>query len=351
MDSQEFQQYDSNLDILDSEIMKTFPANMNANEVIQLPNHFDQLPNLVPVRSNSYEFDVVVPPDNKEWYYNPDTSKLFIKMNSTFTINASYKPTSRDQILFLRAMILFSSPSEMHIPVKRCANHRLSNSEEAQAHNVIKSNHPKAFYYGTENGKIFSERLSVVIPIDFTKYDENGMISESFSYEFGCQNSCSSGMNRRATAIVFTLEDNNYNLLGKRCVSFKVCSCPKRDKDREMQELKRKSGATDGFPHGKRPKMPTQPATATATATATTTIKTEPDDPSSENDEQMPPAVETTTLKIKIPTEFTDSVLKYVHDILAGKMAETKTDNYISFMREIQKQRKKYANQQQNINN
>ena len=44
-------------------------------------------------------------------------------------------------------------------------------------------------------------------------------------------------MNRKSTVIVFTLEDEIGTVLGKKLLHFKVCSCPKRDKEKDEASL------------------------------------------------------------------------------------------------------------------
>lgn len=303
------------------------------------PSHLARFPDLMPVTTNvCYDFDVVVPPDGSNWVFNQQ--KLFIKMNSTITVTVSYLPQVQGEQLYLRAMIIYSSPQEMNQPVKRCANHRMGNSDDAQSLNVIKCKNTQASYMGKGDGEVFQDRLSVLIPIDNNVFDENGKISENILFEFACQNSCSSGMNRRATSIVFTLEDQTYQLLGKRAIQFKVCSCPKRDAEREAKESKRKSSGNDAFPRGKRPKlqMPTQTPTH---------IKTEPESPHSPNEDSQMSSneiFETTTISLTMPRVLAPIILKLAHDAIAGKMADDRTvpeEQYKKLLKEYQTLRKR----------
>lgn len=282
------------------------------------PRHLSCIPNLDQIQSG-YDFDLLVPPDqNNNVVFSQ--SKLFIKMGSRMTINLSYREQSRNEQLFLRAMIIFSKPAEMHLPVKRCANHRVLNQQNAEPQmlsSILKINDPKAHYIGTEEGQTFQERLSVVIPIDNYNYDENGKIAQSVGLEFGCQNSCSSGINRRPTSIVFTLENQTYDLLGKSAIEFKVCSCPKRDSERE-REPKRKMENNVPFPRGKRPKynIPQK------------IVKPEPESESDSSNENAQNSVETVaafatmSLTLTVPTEISKDVLKAAFNVIAGKMAE-----------------------------
>lgn len=65
----------------------------------------------------------IEPVDNQNWLYNNKMNKVFIKLNSVMTVTVSYKPITAAN-LSLRAMIVFASPDDMHLHVKRCANHK-----------------------------------------------------------------------------------------------------------------------------------------------------------------------------------------------------------------------------------
>lgn len=308
---------------------------------MQLPKHCYAHPSLVPVPTK-YEFETFVQPDSNIIYNDP---KLFIKMGSRMTIGLSYRPQVANEELYLRAMIIFSKPSEMSLPVKRCANHRTTNishnDQDIKAH-IIKIIDPNARYYGDETKEIFSERLSVVVPMTSMNYDENGKIIHNIPLEFHCQNSCSQGINRRPTSIVFTLEQQNYEIVGKSAIEFKVCSCPKRDAERE-KEPKRKLNSNEPFPRGKRPK-PMQPQQ----------VKTEPDSESDTNEnpnsENNIATFSQTMVQIAMPTDLVPDLFKAAFNIVAGAMADHKmggnrphtTTQMEKILKELKKQRKKY---------
>lgn len=264
------------------------------------------------------------------------------------TINVAYNLQYRGELLYVRAMLLFSKPAEMHLPVKRCANHRNSYSgnetEETLSReaNIVKINDPKAAYVGKEIGETFGERLSILVPLESNQIDENGKHIQSIGLEFGCQNSCSSGINRRPVSIVFTLEAGNSALLGKSAIEFKVCSCPKRDAEREQTDRKRKNGSNEAFPRGKRPlystsQPPSQP------------IKPEPcsDSDDSSHIEHSITTLTVASLPFNFPTEMVPDLLKTAYNMVAGKMAEEskKSTNYEQLektLKEIRKLRKRF---------
>lgn len=285
----------------------------------QLPDHFGRNPTLVKVQSN-YAFYVSVP---SEVVFSQN--KLFIKMNSKMTFNVSYREQQKGERLFLRTMILFSKPAEMHLPVIRCRNHRQNhgNQSDAMSANIVKVNNAKAQYVGTEVGETFGDRLSVIIPLENGNFDEDGNITQMINIEFGCQSSCSSGINRRPTTLVFTLENGNYQLLGKGTQEFKVCSCPKRDAEREekeKKELKRK-GDTKPYPHGKKPKYerPEQKMQQPPL------VKTEPESESDSNGDNsnthsLNGVVPMSSVTVNLPTELVSAFLDSGFNIIAGRM-------------------------------
>lgn len=261
------------------------------------PTHLERFP-LLDIVKSEYSFDVTTAPDNSQLEFR--NQKLFIKMNAVVNFMVSFKPQYCDEQMFVRAMIIYTKPNEMHLPVKRCANHRLTAKENSD--HILKCCHPTAEYHGSEDGKIFRDRLSVLLPLSNLPEDENGIMSESLGFEFGCQNSCSSGINRRATSIIFTLENQYGHIRGKSAIQFKVCTCPKRDADRENM-TKRKGGDSQAFPRGKRPKMPPFE------------MKQEPDDSDMENPEGM------STINLSVPTELVPEILRAAFNVVAGKLA------------------------------
>lgn len=292
--------------------------------------HLSRIPNLDEIPT-AYDFEVLIP-ENGSIIVNQ--SKLYIKRNSKMTIDVKYRRQYRDEELYLRAMLIFSKPAEMHMPVKRCANHRsninINQSEynpakireiRSKEANILKINDPKAIYFGDEEGETFQERLSIVVPLESKTMDENEKTVQSISLEFLCLSSCTSGINRRPSTIVFTLENSHGELIGKSGIEFKVCSCIKRDSERDQAGKKGKRESNEAFPRGKRPKYD-QPQ-----------FKIKPDpEPESESDsgsnhENNTHNVAITPISIgdmsiNLPTELIRDFLKSTFNVIAGKMAE-----------------------------
>ena len=63
--------------------------------------------------------------------------------------------------------------------------------------------------------------------------------------------SCPGGINRRETAVVFTLEQEGQGVVGRKVMPVRVCTCPKRDREHDEKE---RQGGSRG--QGKRPPPP-----------------------------------------------------------------------------------------------
>lgn len=307
------------------------------------PDHFGSHPTLVPIPTN-YTFDMTVQPEQSVVF---SQNKLFIRLGAKMTFSVSYREQVRNESLFLRAMIVFSKPAEMHLPVKRCNNHRTGgNASSAIAlASIIRINNPKALYCGFEDGETFGDRLSVVMPLENGNFDENGHKTQMISCEFLCQSSCSSGINRRPTTVVFTLENANGKLLGKKTQEFKVCSCPKRDSEREILERKRKSEADVPHPRGKKPKYE-RPGMMQQQKQ---NIKIEPKSESesdSNNEQSHNGSHPMSLITVNIPTELVSAFLENGYNLLAGKLRKTNdvhTKNaYENSMKDIEKLQQKF---------
>lgn len=317
------------------------PAPIITQEWVQSGEpHLSRIPDLLKVETD-YKFEVTINGDNNNWLYVPALEKIFIKMSSTMNINISYIPPPQGSQLYLRAMILFSNTDQMHLPVKRCANHRESDSKDNHVlnHHILRCLHPSSFYRGFEDGLFFQDRLCAMVPL-CSPTNEDGLAQEAIGLEFVCQNSCTSGINRRSTSIMFTLEEHTGKLVGKRVVQFKVCSCPKRDAEREMPEqLKRKPSGAQSHPRGKKPKY--------QVTLENTEIKTEPvDSPPEPVPSPSPPGAGEVTLTLTMPNaEAMRHVLECAFNKIAGVMASDpdNSEKYIRLLKQTGKLRDAYT--------
>uniref|UniRef100_A0A336M6V4 CSON013041 protein n=1 Tax=Culicoides sonorensis TaxID=179676 RepID=A0A336M6V4_CULSO len=197
-------------------------------------SHMDKPPALDEIET-AVGFEVEIPGESSgktSWVYSGKFRKIYIKMNSPFTVNIKYKNyisiNQQPSNLKLRIIPVFYEPEDHHMPVNRCKHHHndiLPHILACKNQNAQHVGHPDEINYGT--------RLCSVVPMTSTSSD----VKENITLEFYCQNSCVSGINRRTTALIFALEKENNEIIGKRLLYFKVCSCPKRDMNKEEEAL------------------------------------------------------------------------------------------------------------------
>ncbi|KRT78469.1 hypothetical protein AMK59_7668 [Oryctes borbonicus] len=166
-------------------------------------------------------------------------NKVFTVNQRNFTIDFMCNNESCKDF-FIRAMPIYSSAQDASKPVQCCIQHRLSTERYNQGrtklatYHILRSIHNHAQYTGGRE-----RHLSVVVPLGTP---QAGMDIVRSTFFFVCKNSCATGINRRAVDLIFTLEDNVGNILGRRKISVRVCSCPKRDKMKEEEEYLKNSG-------------------------------------------------------------------------------------------------------------
>lgn len=136
--------------------------------------------------------------------------------------------------LWIRSTMVFSLDQYRSEPVLRCHNHMaLTTTANAVGPEIVKHVvrclHPSSLY---END---GSHLSVVTPLGMP---QAGSDYVPMNFQFFCKNSCTSGMNRRPTELVLTLETQSREVLGRRRLPVRICSCPKRDKEKEEVENK-----------------------------------------------------------------------------------------------------------------
>lgn len=220
--------------------------------------HLNRAPTLDEIHDPTFNFNVDLNGESSgksSWMFSSRLNKVFVKMGQPCTFNVSYLvPAGGFPQMQVRAMLVCSSLEDMYQSIYRCENHRGNDrsnpnlSKEVIAH-VMRCFNPSVRYVGTEQGVAFKDRLAVVVPLDTNAVDQ--VVTSNVSLEFVCQNSCRI-INRRPTAIIFTLEDGHGQILGKKSLHLKVCSCPKRDKQKEEETLapatKRKSDVGPAAP-------------------------------------------------------------------------------------------------------
>ncbi|KXJ76047.1 hypothetical protein RP20_CCG010437 [Aedes albopictus] len=225
------------VEVLTTSMDETKPTSTNLE-------HLRQFPSVDPMTVPWINFQVSLPSetsDKTSWMFSRKLQKLFVKMGNTCTFNISLL-SSLDRETLVRAMLVCSTPEDRHLPVSRCDNHRCSDNQDIpdfiKTH-VVRCKNEQVNYTGTKDGKTFEERLAVLVPMG---HSAKGGIT----LEFVCQNSCRN-INRRATALVFTLEDQTGRILGRQVFQIKICTNIKRDMMNEekavMEESSRKRKA------------------------------------------------------------------------------------------------------------
>lgn len=178
-----------------------------------------------------YSFTVSV--DDKErstkspmWLMSSIVNKLYTNLNKAVPFEVRMKnPPSDDEKLYIRAILVFSSPEFLRTNVTRCPNHaataEATNHDFPYPNHVVRADHPAAIYQESASG-----RLSVVVPLDL---QQNGPDYALILLRFMCLGSCVGGISRRPIAIVLTLENGQADVLGRKVIDVRVCACPTRD--------------------------------------------------------------------------------------------------------------------------
>lgn len=203
-----------------------------------------------------HEFEVCICPNTgskNPWVYSPKLNKVFMDMNIPFPVDFKIKSRPPNTDLFVRATPAFTLPQHSQDCVYRCMSHEYFNDASnkdttlQQRQHVIRCKNSMATYVGDRSK---GDRLSVVVPLTVPQM---GMDSVREMYMFVCKNSCPNpGMNRRPIEVIFTLEDINGTILGRKALEVRICSCPKRDKEKEEKEHMAKGNPP---PKGKKRKL------------------------------------------------------------------------------------------------
>ncbi|XP_070490584.1 cellular tumor antigen p53 [Chironomus tepperi] len=315
-------------------------------DIIDIPpvhnlEHLRQLPTLEDMSENDWMFDMQLKSEsgNKtSWLYSASLNKVFVKINTPLNVYPAFIRQNINSDLYIRAMIVYSSQNDLPEPVKKCPNHK-EKSNDCHADHILRCDNSGSIYSGIENGKVFEEKLAVIVPM------KSIASNEPLKLTFTCQNSCSGGMNRKSTSLVFTLEDQFQNVLGRKCMHFKVCSCPRRDKEKDEQTTKalpkkrKNEGSNAPSTSKKQHLMQKQDSTETLMMDSQSPI----DSPfetiqgtfmniKQEQDAQV-------ELKILLPNDaIKKKALDAVYNVIAGEMSRSGNSAYMHYLTELQKQ-------------
>lgn len=190
--------------------------------------------------SGQFHFDIQ-PTRHQEdahWVYSKLLDKVFTDIGKSVrfnvTLSADWTPSTA---LFIRALPLFLPETEsFEEVVKTCPTHEDSNHTLnagcPSVKHVVRCSDPQTQYQTDP----LSGRYSVVTRLSAP---QPGASSVPLLYTFVCKNSCRGGIGRRALALVFTLEDISGEILGRRVLEVRICSCPRRDKEKQEKQYLR----------------------------------------------------------------------------------------------------------------
>jgi len=175
---------------------------------------------------------------SKEAHYSESLRKIYINQNRFVNIEFRLKnllpdssPIASD--LFIRAVCIFVSADDFAEPVRVCYTHCRDSSGNLKceiAEHLVRCSHSTSLYEMNQ----CSGRHSVITP--FPEYNQQPGSEGStcqLAYKFMDLGSCSGGLNRRETALIFTLEDSAGKVIGRRLLHLRICTCPKRDFESE----------------------------------------------------------------------------------------------------------------------
>ncbi|CAH1163288.1 unnamed protein product [Phaedon cochleariae] len=279
------------------DVADDFLTDVKINHPQPLPPAAVVLPNEEECGPYGFEVDIIPNKGSKNaWVYSAALNKVYMTMRSPFPVDFKVK-TRPPFDLFIRSTPVYSSPQFAQDCVYRCLNHEFSVEKDRDRDlmdhirpHIIRCANKATMYLGDKSK---NERLSVVIPFPVP---QNPSVIVRELYEFVCTNSCPvPGINRRTIEVIFTLEDYTGKIYGRKSLNVRVCSCPKRDKEKDE-----KDNLENGQPpQGKKRKLEKPPKRAVA---STDDFK---------------------EFSITIPLvgkHNEQHVLKYCHDLMAGEI-------------------------------
>ncbi|XP_059089936.1 cellular tumor antigen p53-like isoform X1 [Tigriopus californicus] len=187
-------------------------------------------------------FDLRIPPasKSKDGQYSKMLHKLFINQNRV--VHVHFNVRNREDMalpegLMIRAVVIYTRPDDFGDPVHVCPSHSkdsLGQLKSPHADHLIRCNSERSMYILDP----VSKRHSVVTEVNQPQPGCNEVV---LGYRFMDLGSCAGGLNRRDTAVIFTLELGG-NVVGRKILPLRICTCPKRD-----MESEEKSGKKNGM--------------------------------------------------------------------------------------------------------
>ena len=168
--------------------------------------------------------------------YSDLLKKLYIKQNHSANIELLYSDFSTStSCLSVSACLMFTCPDQAQHHVSACYQHsRRSDGElrDALSEFVLRmsSDTLQVKYTASINGRRFVR----IDNLPSTK--QPNFESTKVSIKFTDLSSCPGGINRRDTSLVLALTDHCGQPLGRRVIPVRICTCPKRDREKDERE-------------------------------------------------------------------------------------------------------------------
>ncbi|XP_023706764.1 cellular tumor antigen p53 isoform X2 [Cryptotermes secundus] len=194
---------------------------------------------------HNFEIQIDGRSSSSKWMFSHVMNKLFITLKTV--IHLGFKCDNFGAGLFVRALLVHCDAEAFQEPVVRCLHHKFTDHPDNAGIDVklidyvLHIDHSQAIYEFDEKSGRFSVRMALSHP-------QAGTDWVTMAFKFMCKNSCLSGLNRRPTEVIFTLENERGAVLGRRKMKVRICSSPKRDitKAENDSEAKQEQKASEG---------------------------------------------------------------------------------------------------------
>ncbi|OWR53721.1 p53 [Danaus plexippus plexippus] len=163
----------------------------------------------------------------KKFLFSAKLNKIYVDIGVDFPLKFNWD-ASKYQYMYVRATVIYSDADQAQKKVEACYQHSFysNTANSVTGRNVLRSGRelgvPDVYYFGRDDDP--DSWYSVLVA---------GNPSLEHPYQFVCKNSCTSGINRRNIEIIFTLEDALGVVFGRQSVGVRVCSCPRRDMNKD----------------------------------------------------------------------------------------------------------------------
>nr|XP_049698948.1 cellular tumor antigen p53 [Helicoverpa armigera] len=165
----------------------------------------------------------------KTFLYSHQLCRIYVDMKCNFSVQFNWDYLKAPH-MFVRSTVVFSDETQAEKRVERCVQHFHESSTSGIQTEIAKNVLHSSREIGTQGvyycGKVDMADSWYSVLVEFVRTSPD---SCSHAYQFSCKNSCATGINRRAIAIIFTLENHMGEIFGRQKVGARVCACPRRD--------------------------------------------------------------------------------------------------------------------------